>query len=139
MFAFGGFNIVWLGHPHSNVSVLLPCLLLCVYRSFERASSPGLFVGSLGVLSLIIFGGHPATILHVLFAGFTLAVFLLFSGLKSSNSGKSCRYSALRFGGFWILTGGTAALITAVQWVPFLRYVHRWCPERTCRGVPTQF
>ena len=132
MFAFCGFNIVWLGHPHTNVSALLPWLLLCIHRTFTGGPSKGLLFGLTTVSALIIFGGHPATILHVFFAGFTLAIYLMVrppavTTQFEPNSSQSPppRTSRMQLLSFWMLAGGLAAIVSAIQWVPFVIYMRQ--------------
>lgn len=68
-FAFAGFNIVWLSHPHTNVSIFLPWLLFATHRLTDVAiSRPQRWKYStlLAVLILMQFlGGHVETSFHI--------------------------------------------------------------------------
>jgi hypothetical protein len=55
-YAFCAFNIVFLLFPHTNVTTLLPFLLLAI----ERMNAPLLAI----VLALLMVGGHPESVLH---------------------------------------------------------------------------
>jgi hypothetical protein len=63
-FTFCGFNVVWLSHPPTNVSFLLPSILwtlerLLVTGAFGWGAALTLFGGA------ALLGGHPPTVLHI--------------------------------------------------------------------------
>ncbi|MFT5285706.1 MAG: hypothetical protein ACI8TQ_001873, partial [Planctomycetota bacterium] len=64
-FALCGFSIVWLNHPHTQVSMFLPLLLYFVERASTR---PNLrMVGLLApIIALVFLGSHLQTAAHVL-------------------------------------------------------------------------
>lgn len=66
-FSLCGFNVVWLNHPHTNASPLLPLCLWLVERAARRPSLR-LAAGLAPVVALLLACGHPQTGLHVLLA-----------------------------------------------------------------------
>ncbi len=71
-FALCGFSIVWLNHPHSQVSMFLPLLFYFVERA-ARGSSHRLIGAMAPIVALVFLGGHLQTAAHVLI-GFGLYV-----------------------------------------------------------------
>jgi len=71
-FALCGFSVVWLNHPHTQVSMFLPLLF---YFAERMASRPNLrTAGAMApVFALVFLGGHLQTAAHVLI-GFGLYV-----------------------------------------------------------------
>jgi hypothetical protein len=69
-YAFCAFNIVFLLFPHTNVTTLLPFLLLAI----EKINAPLFAI----VLALLIVGGHPESVLHcaVIAVPYAIAVML---------------------------------------------------------------
>jgi hypothetical protein len=113
MFALCGFNIVWLGHPHTNSSILLPWLMLLLLRSSRQPLAVRNFVWIAILVALLIFGGHPGTIMHVLLASAAFAVFVLLRR----------RTGRLRLSAFWTGAAFAGMLLAAVQLVPFVQYL----------------
>ena len=71
-FALCGFSVVWLNHPHTQVSMFLPLLFYFVERTASRPSLKA--VGLLApIIALVFLGGHLQTAAHVLI-GFGLYV-----------------------------------------------------------------
>lgn len=66
-FSFCAFNVVWLSHPQTDVSVLLPAVLWAVERTLRRHSG-GRATALGAVLAAAVAGGHPGTIVHLLAA-----------------------------------------------------------------------
>lgn len=122
-FAFSGFMIVWLGHPHTNTAIWLPLLLLLVESEFSsRAEGPSAprgggirhWVGFAAAYGAMILGGHPPTIVHV---SACVGAYFAFRLVSSRGEGEAAR----RLGRFCVaLVGG--ALLGAVQLIPFLEY-----------------
>ncbi|MEZ5977303.1 MAG: YfhO family protein [Planctomycetota bacterium] len=63
-YALCGFQVVWLGHPHTNVALLLPLALWSVERVASRPDARGTAVVALWVAAAGV-GGHVQTALHV--------------------------------------------------------------------------
>ncbi len=80
-FAFSGFMIVWLGHPHTNVAAWLPALFLTLEWLY-RQSSPRHIVLVALVVATQLTGGHAETALYTLTAG---GVYYLFRVLTDER------------------------------------------------------
>lgn len=63
-YAFGGFNVVWLGHPPTNVSLLLP-VMLWMLEGLLRTGAYRFAAGLALAAGSALHGGHPPTVLHV--------------------------------------------------------------------------
>jgi hypothetical protein len=63
-FAFSTYFVAWLAHPHTNVYLLLPWVLLAIRATVQ---APGLLsaAGLGGVLGVALLGGHPPSLLLV--------------------------------------------------------------------------
>ena len=88
MFAFSGFNIVWLLHPLTNVSIFLPWLFWFTYKLTTPDLAPDQRLEKLHLgLSLVVFlqflGGHVETSFHICFA---TACYVMYR-LASSHEG----------------------------------------------------
>lgn len=80
-FAFCGFNVVWLGHPVTNVSLLLPCILWTLERTLQQGTFKwGAGLALAGGAALL--GGHTPTVLHIAVA---VIVWLLYRLLLSPD------------------------------------------------------
>ncbi len=84
-FMFCSFNIVWLNHPLTNVSVFLPWLFLLSYKFIktERLRYAGWLALITGVQFL---GGHPETSAHILLAAMIYIITLLAFQYKNKRS-----------------------------------------------------
>jgi len=117
VFAFGGFQVLSLLHPHTNVSALLPWLLLCADRAALQPSGRRVAAVAL-VAGLQHLGGHPETAFHsqalasVLVLGRAASVA---GGAVRALSSRSLLYPLAGL----LLGAGVAAL----QLVPFLEYL----------------
>lgn len=116
VFAFGGFQVLCLLHPHSNVSALLPWLLLCADRAALQPT--GRRVAALALVAgLQHLGGHPETTFHcqALAAALVLA--------RAAAGGGVARALASR--ALWLPLAGMALGVglAAVQILPFLEYL----------------
>ncbi len=113
-FAFGGYQFLWLGHPHSSAAALLPLLLLLVERWQDEGARgwlPALW--ALAVAALLLCG-HPETALH---AGLAAGLWAVLRG-----AARPARERLARLGGqaAWALAG---AAVAGVQLVPFVEYL----------------
>jgi hypothetical protein len=106
-FACSTYFVGWLAHPHTNVYLVLPWILLGV-RELVRRPSPLAAVGLGAVLGLALLGGHPPSLLLI---GLLAVPYLLFE-LASAPSGRAAR---LLVGALLI-----GVLIGAVMLIPFL-------------------
>lgn len=64
--AFCSYNVAFTLFTHTNVSVFLPWLMLAIYR-FSVA-------GSAIAVALLLFGGHPESVLHIAFLAVPFAI-----------------------------------------------------------------
>jgi hypothetical protein len=125
-FAFSGFMIVWLGHPHSNSAMWLPLLLYLIEGEFSaagRGDGPPprdrpvrAWLGFSLAYGAMVLGGHPPTIVHV---SALVCVYFAFRVVSRRSDGISGRRLA-RFGA--AVACGT--LLASVQLLPFLEYYH---------------
>jgi hypothetical protein len=116
VFGFGGFQVVWYLHPQTNVSLLLPLLVLAADRlvlapSAARVAAVGLVAG------LQHLGGHPETAFHCQVAVLALGAVRAVSLRASGGPGVGRRLLALLAG---LVLG---ALVGAVQTLPLLEYL----------------
>ncbi|MEE9543273.1 MAG: hypothetical protein V3V95_05775, partial [Thermodesulfobacteriota bacterium] len=69
-FIFSGFMVAWMGHPHTNIALLLPVMLFLIDRLFKlegRASLTGAVLFAIAVACAFL-GGHYETTFHLLSA-----------------------------------------------------------------------
>ncbi|MBC7262844.1 MAG: YfhO family protein [Chloroflexi bacterium] len=104
-FAFSGFVIVWLGHPHSNVAVWMPALFAGAEWLYQRRDLPRTVV--LGFLvAMPLLGGHAETTLYVFLA---MGLYYLFR-VSSPRPGGRLAIALAVFGGAVLLGFALAAL-----------------------------
>jgi hypothetical protein len=116
-FAFSGFLIIWLGHPHSNAAIWLPLLLFCIERAVVNAGRPRawrFWAGFAAAYAAVWLGGHPPTAVHV---SAVAALYFAFRWTATRADGAS----AARAAGFAVAVVG-GLLVAAVQILPFLEY-----------------
>ncbi len=116
-FAFSGFMIIWLGHPHSNAAMWLPLLLFCIERAVVSAGRPlawRFWAGFAAAYAAVWLGGHPPTAVHV---SAVAALYFAFRWTATRADGAS----AARTAGFAVAVAG-GLLAAAVQILPFLEY-----------------
>jgi hypothetical protein len=107
-FAFSTYFVLWLAHPHTNVYLLLPWLLLAL-RSVIRRPSAMAAVGLAAVIGLALLGGHPPSLLLV---GLLAVPYAVFELVLASGRGAGVGWLALGV--------GLGAAIGAVMLVPLL-------------------
>ncbi|HEX5009157.1 MAG TPA: hypothetical protein VFY71_02055, partial [Planctomycetota bacterium] len=113
-FALGGFQMLWLGHPHSATASLLPVLLLLVEHWLERGGRGWLPVGWALAVAALVLSGHVETALHV------ALIVALWSVLRGAGRPWRARLAQLAALLGWAVVG---ALVAGVQWVPFVEYL----------------
>jgi hypothetical protein len=84
-FAFSGFMIVWLGHPHTNVAAWLPALFLTLEWLYQRSSPRHIALVAL-VVAAQLTGGHAETALYTLTADWEVAASPRASGIRTAAS-----------------------------------------------------
>src|SRR5262245_4134113 len=120
VFGFGGFQVVFLQHPHTLVSMLLPLLLLCADR-VALAPTAGRVAALAAVAALQHLGGHPETAVHCQLAAGALGLARAVS-LRREPAARALATLPRRL---LALAGGLAlgALLGAVQILPVLEYL----------------
>ncbi|MHC4941730.1 MAG: YfhO family protein [Planctomycetota bacterium] len=115
-FGFSGFMICWMNHPHSNVVLFLPALLIAVEYLIRKRTGFAFLLNAV-LLGLQVLGGSPEVsfLLYV-----TWGLYLAYrirheEGLLSSGG-----ISLLAFG---LLTGLIGVGLVAFQFLPFLEYL----------------
>ena len=116
-FTLSGFLVAWLGHPHANVAVWLPTILLLlelVFRS-RRRRWPTLLALAMGAQLL---GGHVETSFHILLASGAYALFLAGRAWSRGDADTARRGLGLAALGALLGLG-----VGAIQVLPFLEQV----------------
>jgi Bacterial membrane protein YfhO len=78
-FGFGTFMTLWLHFPHPNVAAFLPAVLYQIDLLAERVT-PGRFLFAAFLGPILLAGGHPETVSHVVFFAVLYALWVLFEG-----------------------------------------------------------
>lgn len=115
-FTLAGFNIAWLGHPHTNVAVLLPWGLLAIEGAIARPSATRSIPVAIVAAGMLV-AGHVQTAVHV---GLFLALWILFRTVASPKDERRAGIAA------WLSLAGGAlagAALAAPAWLPFVEYV----------------
>ncbi|MBI5851577.1 MAG: hypothetical protein HZB39_11225 [Planctomycetes bacterium] len=114
-FMLSGFQVLWLGHPMSNVGMLVPAMLWAVERAAARRR-PGdhALFGVLVALQLV--AGHVQTSMH---ASAFVAAWIVFRTFVATNT------PALRARGLrgLIVGAGFGVILASPQLAPVLEYV----------------
>jgi hypothetical protein len=119
-FMLCAFNITWLGHPHTNVSVWLPATLLfveCITTEPDRRRQVRYAVLAALVIAVELTGGHIETTVDVLFAAGLYAVFRLI--LPHADPAPRRGRTVLLLLGAPVL----GAACAAIQVLPFLEWL----------------
>jgi hypothetical protein len=118
VFGFGGFQVLYLQHPHTNVSMLLPLLLLATDRVAQSPTA-----GRIALLALVAglqhLGGHAETAVHAQLAAGALGVVRAWS-LRRAAPPLPPLLGRLVAVGIGLLLGAT---LGAVQILPQLEYI----------------
>ena len=115
-FSFFGFQVAWLTFPHTNVSFLLPLVILCADRAVLRPTARNIAWLAL-VTGLQHTGGHPETAFHAqVFAG----IFVLVRA-ASLRKLEGVRWKTR----ILVVTGGfvLGAAVGSIQTFPLLEYI----------------
>jgi hypothetical protein len=110
VFAFCGFQVVWVSSCLTNVAAIAPWLLLALDRLIERPSAGATALAALAGWQVLV-GGHPETSLYV---GLGAAVYAAVRIADAPRRGRAIAACAV--------AGAIAALLAAPQWLPFLDY-----------------
>lgn len=112
-FAFSGFLVVWLGHPHANAAVMLPALFYFVEGAVAGPRSPRPWIGLALAFAVMILGGHAPTAVHVTLALVAYAIFRILSARLVGRWMFGLSLACAMVAGF---------LIAAPQVFPFVEY-----------------
>lgn len=118
-FMFCGYHVLWLGWPHSNVSIFLPGLFLFIERATEN-KQPSLSYALLAVVFALQFlGGHPETSLFLITVSSLYFLFKLgLNHLRLHHFRKTINHT-LAFAS----AGAAGFLMAALQLFPFVEYL----------------
>jgi hypothetical protein len=109
-YGFGAFSIAFLLYPHTNVTSLLPWLLVAVARCGGERGWRAAAAGALLVL-VMVSGGHPESLLHVALVAGPLAARTLWRCPASRRLAVSARIAA---------AVATGVLLSAPLVLPFV-------------------
>ena len=115
IYTFSSFNVFWLNHPHTNVTIFFPWLLLLVQNIIENPTRSNM--GTLGlVVGLQLLGGHVELAFHVAFA---VTLFFLFR-LTDYRKDRKALFLRLR-----IFVGGYTLgfFLAGILMIPFLEFL----------------
>lgn len=115
-YALCGFNVVWLGHPHTNVAVLVPWALVALGALAENPV-PRRAIAVAVVAAGMLVGGHIQTAVH---AGLVLVAYVAFRALTDSPERPRMGPRALGLAAGGALVG---ALLAAPALLPFGEYL----------------
>lgn len=110
VFAFCGFQVVWISSCLTNVAVCAPWLLLALDRLIERPTAGATALAALAAWQVLV-GGHPETSLYVGLGAAVYAAARLAATPRRGRALVAC-----------LAAGAVAALLAAPQWLPFLDY-----------------
>jgi len=127
VFAFCGFQVVWINSCLTNVAVFAPWLLLAVDGVIDQPRAGRTVLLALVAWQVLV-GGHPETSLYV---GLGAVVFGAVRWLDAGQKGRTL--------GAFAVAGCTAALLAAPQWSPFLEYVENSYGQRLRLQAPDLF
>ena len=86
-YSFGAFNVAYLLFPVTNVTALLPWLLLAIDRLLEHASAATIGA-AIFVTWCVLVGGHPESVLHVALVAVPFALWRGWRAHRDSASGR---------------------------------------------------
>lgn len=115
-FGFCGFQICWLNHPHSNVILFLPALLIAVEYLLKKRTGFALFLNAL-LLGLQILGGSPE-VSFLLYM--TWMLYMTYRVRQEEGLFTSGGLKLLVCG---VVCGLMGVALVAFQFLPFLEYL----------------
>jgi hypothetical protein len=123
-FMLCGFNVVWLNHPQTNVTCLLPWAVLATEALVARVTLPRV-LGAALVFALQFLGGHPASCIHLLVACGLIGVLRWFIPGDDADAGHGPRAGRLNVARGGLALAGAVAFgfaLAAAQWLPLIEY-----------------
>jgi len=115
IFMLSGFNVLWLFHPHTNVSIFLPCLLYLTERMLNSQKNLHYLLLSL-VIGIQFLGGHLETSFYILFAASLYFLIRLFQ-IKELQHHRTRTFSK------YILAMVLGVGLASCQLLPFFEYL----------------
>src|SRR5439155_15993446 len=112
-FAFGGFMTAWIGWPHTDTSLWLPLICLCILRAGQKPG-PRSAVLLAFTLAMPILAGHPGMAAHVLATAAAYALWIV-AGNRSSSRKRQL--------GWLLFAGFLGAGLSAIQFMPTLEWL----------------
>jgi len=123
VYAFGGFGVLNLLHPHTNVSALLPWLVLCADRATQRPSArPMAAVAAVAAFQHL--AGHPETVFHC--HVFVVLLVGLRAAEISGGIGHALASRSLLIPTLGLVMGAGAAALQILPVVEYLRLSESW-------------
>ncbi len=116
LFTFSAFTMLWLNHPQSNVSILLPGLF-CFWTKYLNTGKERYFFITAFFVMFQLLGGHPETAFQ---SGILIFFFTLFFPLIKNKSQNFPRYKSLLMLVSVYIIGLSLSLF---QILPFLYYL----------------
>jgi hypothetical protein len=116
-YAFSIFNVFWLNHPHTNVTIFLPLLLLLAERIKETPSASSMAALGLAV-GIQFLGGHVEIAFHVAVA---VTLFFLFRLIEYRKNRRAWFLRVKTFVGGYTL----GFFFAGVLLLPFLEFLSR--------------
>ena len=115
IYPFSIFNVFWLNHPHTNVTIFFPWLLLLADTITQNPTRPNM--GLLGlVVGLQLLGGHVELAFHVAFA---VTLFFLFRLTDYRKDGRALFLRLKIFAGGYTL----GFFLAGILMIPFLEFL----------------
>lgn len=111
-YAFSGFMIVWLGHPHCKVAAWLPWLFLGVESLIDKKRHAPLM--TLTGLSMTLLAGHIETALH------TLSIVVFYLILRLFRLRFHFKLQTVRS---WVILLVISLLLSGAMSIPFAEYL----------------
>jgi len=130
-YTFSVFNVFWLNHPHTNVTIFFPWLLLLAQNIIESPTRSNM--GMLGlVVGLQLLGGHVELAFQVAFA---VSLFFLFGLTDYRKDRKALSLRLKIFGGGYTL----GFLLAGILMIPFLEFLTQSATWEVRSGTNTFF
>ncbi|QDU65765.1 YfhO family protein [Engelhardtia mirabilis] len=115
-YALCGFNVVWLGHPHTNVAALFPWALIALGALAEQPTARRAVWVAVVAAGMLV-GGHIQTATHT---ALVLAAYVVFRATTASPERPRMGARALALAGAGALVG---AMVAAPALLPFAEYL----------------
>jgi hypothetical protein len=126
-FAYVGFNVVWLNHPHANVSIFLPWLFWVTHMLTKSEINKKGYIKYGVILALLItlqfLGGHVETSFHICFATGLYFLFRLYKLYETKLPPKENFKELFKRGMIYFISIMVGLLFAMIQLWPFLDYL----------------